>query len=262
MQEGRAWRCPRGHSFDLARSGYLNLLQAQERRSRHPGDSKEAALARRRLFAAGCFDPLLAAITAAADEALGPSHAGRRAAVLDVGCGEGTVLAALARGRDLEGWGVDISAPAIDLAARSHPDLRWIVANADRTLPFPAGAFDLVLSITSRQNAPELRRLLAPGGRLLLAVPGADDLAELRTALLGKADLEARLPKTLQAFAADFALVAERRVRHRAALDRQAVDDLLASTYRGARSSERGRLAALDGLTVTLSHDLAILSPL
>ena len=37
--------CPRGHSFDVARSGYINLLQPQERRSRNPGDSADAVAA-------------------------------------------------------------------------------------------------------------------------------------------------------------------------------------------------------------------------
>src|SRR4029079_104960 len=157
---GRTYRCPRGHSFDVARSGYLNLLQPQERRSRHPGDSREAALARRRLFAAGHFDPLLAAIAEAAAEAVAPSRRqGSLPAVLDVGCGEGSVLGALAGSRELEAWGVYISTGAIDLAARAHPDLHWLVANADRTLPFPARSFALLPPL------PPLRKHTPPRPR-------------------------------------------------------------------------------------------------
>ena len=40
-EEGRLL-CPRGHSFDVARSGYINLLQPQDRRSKHPGDTSVA----------------------------------------------------------------------------------------------------------------------------------------------------------------------------------------------------------------------------
>ena len=50
--EKRAF-CSRGHSFDVARSGYINLLQPQDRRSKEPGDTKEAVAARRRLMIAG-----------------------------------------------------------------------------------------------------------------------------------------------------------------------------------------------------------------
>ena len=45
--------CPRKHSFDIARSGYINLLQPQERRARNPGDTAETIAARRRLHDRG-----------------------------------------------------------------------------------------------------------------------------------------------------------------------------------------------------------------
>jgi 23S rRNA (guanine(745)-N(1))-methyltransferase RlmA-like protein len=59
---GRAERrlfCPRGHSFDVARSGYINLLQPQERRSKQPGDTVGAVAAQRRLHDLGVTEPLL-----------------------------------------------------------------------------------------------------------------------------------------------------------------------------------------------------------
>ena len=36
----RSWRCPHGHSFDVAKQGYVNLLPVQNKRSKDPGDSK------------------------------------------------------------------------------------------------------------------------------------------------------------------------------------------------------------------------------
>ena len=55
--------CPRGHSFDIARSGYINLLQPQERRSKKPGDTTAAVAARRRLHDRGVTEPLLGSLT-------------------------------------------------------------------------------------------------------------------------------------------------------------------------------------------------------
>ena len=52
----RRFVCPRTHSFDVARSGYVNLLQPQDRRSSRPGDSAVVVHARRRLLAQG-FEP-------------------------------------------------------------------------------------------------------------------------------------------------------------------------------------------------------------
>ncbi|MHB8457562.1 MAG: putative RNA methyltransferase, partial [Acidimicrobiales bacterium] len=52
---GQQWACPLGHSFDVAREGYVNLLLAGQRRSRQPGDSAEMVSARRRFLATGAF---------------------------------------------------------------------------------------------------------------------------------------------------------------------------------------------------------------
>jgi 23S rRNA (guanine745-N1)-methyltransferase len=271
-RDDRALVCPRGHRFDRARSGYHNLLQPQERRSRRPGDSAAALAARRRLFDRGHGDWLLPHLLAAFDALRLPPGA----AVLDVGCGEGFHLGTLARERRIDAHGLDISAPAVDLAARRYPDATWIVGNADRTLPYAAGSFDLALALTSRVNSGELRRVLAPdatvtraaaaapqaaGGFLLLAVPAADDLVELRTAVLGEGRLRDRLQPAMASLAAHFELVRHVTVRTRLRLDATAARDLLAATYRGVRHRERRRAdGLLDPTPPAAAGDIGALS--
>ena len=63
----RVVACSAGHSFDVARSGYLNLLQPQDRRSRHPGDSADTAGARRRVSDAGHEQWIVAEVLAELD---------------------------------------------------------------------------------------------------------------------------------------------------------------------------------------------------
>src|SRR5262245_40967468 len=111
VREGRRLVCGRGHSFDIARSGYINLLQPQERRSKQPGDTVAAFEARRRLHDRGATAPLLAGIADLLRPAAGD-------VVLDAGCGDGYYLGTLARQFGFHGHGVDISVPAIDAAAR------------------------------------------------------------------------------------------------------------------------------------------------
>src|SRR6185503_5748900 len=101
---------------------------------------------------------------------------------LDAGCGEGFYLGMLARQAGFAAHGVDISVPAVDAAARRYPGCQWIVANADRFVPYAAGSFSVVMSITGRTNVSEFRRVLREDGRLLVALPSPDDLAELRGA--------------------------------------------------------------------------------
>ncbi|HXT51495.1 MAG TPA: methyltransferase domain-containing protein [Thermoanaerobaculia bacterium] len=254
--EERRLRCPRGHSFDVARSGYLNLLQPQDRRSATPGDSRAAAEARRRLYEAGHGAPLLAEVERqlAAVELPGPLT------LLDVGCGEGSLLGALAARRPLAAHGLDISTPAVELAARRFAALRWIVANADRRLPFAAGSFDAVLVLSARPHRDELARVLAPHGRLIVATPAPDDLVELRAALLGEGEQRDRLERTVESLTPDFEVEDRASARHVATLDAAGVDDVLAATYRGARHSQQARLAELRAageLRVTMSYDVA-----
>jgi 23S rRNA (guanine745-N1)-methyltransferase len=257
IREERAFRCPRGHSFDLARSGYCNLLQPQDRKSKNPGDPKEAVLARRRFLEAGHGDFLAAALLETFDSLALPP----RPAVLDVGCGEGFFLGTLARKREIEGSGVDLSTPAIDLAARRWPGVSWFVVNADRALPWADGSFDLVLSLTARRPAAELRRVLQPEGRLLVTIPGEDDLIELREAVLGEGIRRDRVPGVSAELAEGFELEAHQPLRHRSRLEAESLRDLLASTYRGARGSERQRVEDLGAMDVTSSFDLLIFRP-
>src|SRR5580698_10188420 len=222
-EDKRRLLCPRGHSFDIARSGYINLLQPQERRSKRPGDTAAAAAARRRLHDRGVTEPLLQAIA----EMVAASPAD---IVLDAGCGDGFYLGSLARLAGFDAHGVDISTPAVDAAARRYPECEWIVANADRFVPYADSSFSIVLSITARMNSGEFRRVLRDGGRLLVALPAPDDLIELRG--VGRD----RVPRTVEAFAQGFTLAEQRRVITSADLDVSTVQDILHSIYRPMRS--------------------------
>ncbi|WP_341718975.1 23S rRNA methyltransferase [Micromonospora sp. FIMYZ51] len=63
----RALRCPRRHSFDIARQGYVNLLAG---RAPHGGDSAEMVAARADFLAAGHYDTISTALATAARAAL------------------------------------------------------------------------------------------------------------------------------------------------------------------------------------------------
>ena len=234
--------CAQGHSFDIARSGYINLLQPQERRSKHPGDTGNAIAGRRRLHDLGVTQPLLQGVAGVL--AALPSDT-----VLDAGCGDGFYLGTLATQTGFDAHGVDISVPALDAAARRYPGCEWIVANADRFLPYSNRSFSIVLSITARMNAGEFRRVLQNDGRLLVGLPAPDDFIELR----GKG--RDRVPRTLETFAREFTLVDQRRVTTVADLHAAAVQDALHSIYRPLRSK------MAEAARVTFSLDLLLFRP-
>ena len=244
--------CSKGHLFDRAKSGYCNLLQVQDRKSKHPGDSKAAVQARRRSLERGLGEALRDALLARVDSWRLPPGS----VVLDAGCGEGYYLQALCQRLGFEGWGVDISTPAIDAAARAHPLARWVVANADRAMPFADASFNLITSITARKNPEEFRRLLAPGGHVLVVVAHEDDQKELRSLLFGEVPESDRAGATVTAFDALFELENEAVVSSKVVLDPSALKDLLMGSYRGERFSAQVGLAGLEPLAVTLSYRL------
>jgi 23S rRNA (guanine745-N1)-methyltransferase len=241
-RRARSLRCARGHSFDIARSGYINLLQPQDRRSKHPGDSAEVVAARRRLHERGLTAPLL--------DGLERFCALRAAeAVVEAGCGEGFYLGSLQARSHCQAQGIDISIAAIDAAARRWPHCQWVVANADRRIPDTDASFDVVLSITGRRHPSEFWRVLRPGGRLILALPAPGDLAEL----CGPG--RDRVPSVLEEFVPYFLPEAQERITATAELDEQATADLLLAIYR-PRQPQPARAGK-----VTFSLDLLRLGP-
>jgi len=165
---GRSYACPQAHSYDLARQGYLNLLVAQQRRSKQPGDSDEMVLSRQRFLDQGSYQSLASAIA----EIVGSHRSGFAQSLLDMGCGEGYYLQQLRAAANLQGQnsdfqiaGVDISKRAVREAAKRKLYLQLAVGTT-AALPFFDQSFDSLLCVFSPLSASEALRLLKPGGQV------------------------------------------------------------------------------------------------
>jgi 23S rRNA (guanine745-N1)-methyltransferase len=168
-QTGSALICVTGHSFDLARQGYVNLLAG-----RVPArvDTPAMVEARAAFLAAGHFDGIA---TAVADEV--PVDA---TFVVDVGAGTGFYLrAVLDRLSSGYGLALDVSGPAVRRAARAHPRGAAAVGDAWRGLPLVDHGADAVINVFAPRNGAEFHRVLRPDGVLLVVTPRPDHLAEL-----------------------------------------------------------------------------------
>jgi 23S rRNA (guanine745-N1)-methyltransferase len=168
-------------------------------------------------------------------------------------------LAALTATRT--GIGIDLSTAAIDRAARRFPDRMWVVANADRRLPLLDHSVDLVVSIHGRRNPRDVARVLRADRYLIVAVPSAADLIELREFVQGAGLERNRADAVAAAHEGVFQLMERTVVRETLTLDRSALLDLLQGTYRGARRGLADRLATLTTMRVTLASDLLVFQP-
>lgn len=252
-RRGSSYACDAGHSFDVARSGYVNLLQPQDRRSPAAGDTAEALEARVRLAAAGVGRAVLDAVVE-----LALSSPAATLAVADLGCGAGDVIGALTARPNVTGVGIDLSVAAVSLAARRFSTATWVVANADRRVPVRDGCLDAVLSVHGRRNPAECARVLRPGGRLVVAVPGPEDLQELRAVVQGRADPRGRTELVVEEHASAFALVATQQVREHHTLTGSSLEDLLRATYRGARKRSVPAEALEAGLAITMASEVLV----
>lgn len=175
-------RCPKGHSFDRAKEGYVHLLPVSQKHSLSPGDDKAMVAARRAFLDKGWYAPLREALAA-----LAVAYTGSEPVVLDAGCGEGYytvgIREALASaGKAPHVAGFDISKFAVQKAAKRCPELDLAVASAYH-LPVADGAVDLLLNVFSPLAIEEFRRVLKPGGYYLYVVPAAHHLWELKEVL-------------------------------------------------------------------------------
>ena len=179
-REDRRLFCENGHSYDLARQGYVNLLQSNQPASKRHGDDRRMVQARRAFLDQGYYQPLLDGVLQ-----LAVSRAPRGGLILDAGCGEGWYTAGVAAAVRESGCGVcgvDISRDAVKAAAGRHCGAELAVASAAR-LPLADGGCDGVLNLFSPLEAGEYGRVLKPGGWLLRAIPLEKHLWELKAAV-------------------------------------------------------------------------------
>jgi 23S rRNA (guanine745-N1)-methyltransferase len=250
LVEGAA-RCEAGHSFDVARQGYLNLLPGNAR----TGSADTAAMvqARAAFLGAGHYAPIAAAVAGAA-------VGGDR--VVDLGAGTGYYLAAvLERLPGARGLALDISKHALRVAARAHPRIAAVGCDAWAGLPLGDAVADVAVNVFAPRDPAELARVLAPGGTLVVATPNPGHLGELVAAVGMLTVPERKRERLAGKLGTLFEPVSETAVQRELMLGH---DDLAALVAMGPSARHLSadqiaeRVAALaDPLAVTLSVTVA-----
>jgi len=189
-------RCPAGHTFDVAREGYVNLSPASGRKDAVHGDTPGMLLSRRHFLDRGHYQFLADAVTRACVEVLSsePTQS-NECALLDVGCGEGYYLDQVIRqhpelfaGSGDSGSGepgrvlfwLGRAREAARMAAKRNRQLRITVGNTMVRLPFATGSMAMVLNLFAPRNPREFARVLETNGALMVVIPASEHLQEIR----------------------------------------------------------------------------------
>jgi len=250
-QDGRpaSLSCPRGHRYDAARQGHVNLVTG--RPSRHREDTPDMVASRESWLAAGHYAPVADALARAVLQ-----HApatGRPLRVIDTGAGTGyytrAVLDALAapgreNGAAATAIDLDLSRAAAQRAA-ADPRVLSLVWDTWQPWPVPARSAEVLLNVFAPRNAEEFSRVLTAGGLAVVVTPAPQHLAQLRqdAGLLG---IDEHKEERLAAvFAGDFEPLDVTNVTAQLHLDPESAADL---AHMGPAGHHRTRDEILAGL--------------
>ena len=252
-QTDKTFRCEAGHSFDMARQGYVNLLPVQNKRSLNPGDTREQVLSRRAFLEAGFYAPIAEALCSAAKElnCAGP--------ILDVGCGEGWYSAQLSDALNAPLVGLDISKEAVRCAAAKYKNAQWICGSAAR-LFVTSSSVGLITSLFALTIPEEFKRVLRSDGYYFQVLAQEDHLLGLKSIIYPKL---LHKEKNTTPDLPGFTLVRQIPIRFTFTVEGAQVQNLLSMTPHVYRISKEGaqRLQETDKLTDTASAVLNIYAP-
>ena len=257
-ESGRSLRCAgegKTHCFDIAAGGYVNLISGRAA----GGDSREAVRARTAFLEGEHYAPIADAVTEILRDICG---LGEKNTVIDAGCGDGYYLNRVLNRLPCCGLGFDLSKFAVDHAAKSArrqglSARSFYAVSSVFDLPLGDGCADAVINLFAPCVEREYRRVLRPGGYLIVVGAGEDHLYELKQSVYDEVyrnDVRADLPTELP-------LVAQRRVDFCVELTRREdIESLFSMTPYYYRTSPEGfaRLRALDSLSTRAQVEIYV----
>lgn len=263
--EGKRFLCPSNHSFDVASSGYVNLLRPGKMRNRSSGDDKGMVAARTRFLSAGYYeknrDHLISLVK---------KHLPTGGLAVDAGCGEGYYTNAVNLScPDLNVIGIDASKHACEAAAKGAKRLgcsescAYSVASLSE-MPIADGKIDLIISLFSPCDYGEFARVLAHGGKVVIGSAGPKHLTELKKILYGEENVRDNetLDHASRAEGAGLVPIDRSTVSYKTIVEgKEHLAALFSMTPYYWRTPKSGAeaLAKLDSLTVTVEVDYTVL---
>ncbi|MFU0831890.1 MAG: Methyltranfer-dom domain-containing protein [Oscillospiraceae bacterium] len=186
LRKEKVFHCQNGHSYDIAKEGYVYLLPPNKKHSADPGDNRQMVAARRRFLENGYYEIFSNRL----NTLLLNNLCTETPVILDAGCGEGYYTGRLRdfllkHGAKPEQYGFDISKSAVRYAAKKYREISFAVGTLF-SIPAVSGTADAVTDVFAPIVPQEFFRVLRPSGLLILAVPSPRHLYSLKEVLYDK----------------------------------------------------------------------------
>ncbi|HEY8888747.1 MAG TPA: methyltransferase domain-containing protein [Clostridium sp.] len=181
--------CLNNHSYDISSKGHINLLLANQKNTKEPGDSKEMMEGRREFLNKGYYHTFSEKL----NDLIISKISGKNVNILDVGCGEGYFLFRLKEAiykkglnitlnKEFHFFGVDISKAAVTYATKRDKKINFIVSS-NFNLPIMTSTIDIIIRNFAPSDEAELNRVLKDNGKLIVVTPGIQHLYGLKEIL-------------------------------------------------------------------------------
>ncbi len=242
----KSLKCEHNHSYDLSKEGYCNLLIANQKKTKDPGDNKLMIDARRAFLELGKYDFLIDKISKLTSDS---------ESLFDAGCGEGYYLNKLSK---KGAYGMDISKSAIKIAAKKYKSHHFFVGSI-HNLPVSNETFDTVLSIFSPTNFKQFHRILSDKGKVILVTAAPNHMKSIAEMVYDK--FKPHTQKTSFDFDKEFTLESDTVIDQKITLDRnQDIMNLLKMTpyFWNTVPEKMAKFEKLDQIEIEMSFRIRV----
>ena len=172
-------KCENNHSFDKAKSGYVNLLSGK---GGNHGDPKDMIISRRDFLNKGYYEPFADALCSTVYE-----YTPECSVILDAGCGECYYTKRISglfesNNKKASFVGIDVSKDAVNYGAKRFPGCELACASV-YAMPAADESVDTLISVFAPAAIEEFARVLKPGGHLIMAIGSRNHLWSLKKAV-------------------------------------------------------------------------------
>lgn len=245
--------CINNHCFDYAKQGYINLLPVQQKKSLHPGDSREMLHARRNFLSKGFYSEILDTVAVLIEK-----YSKNPQSYLDIGCGEGYYTAGICEKIPFKSAvGTDIAKDAVKMCCNRTKDIDWVVATASH-LPLKDNSIDVITAIFSLVVAGEYYKKLKKGGIIIEVTAGNNHLIELKREIYDNVFEQNKKQGDVSEF---FTTLYQGKIEFPLSLQGEDLKNLLTMTPHINRIKEesKNRLYTLNRLDLTVDCNVRVL---